>query len=349
VAAVVLNVTVTNPTAPSYVTVWPTGQPRPTASNINFKAGQTLPNLVTVKVGSNGQVSLFNGGGSTDLIADVAGYYGDGSGAVAGSTFVPESPHRLLDTRSGPSHVGPIVGPIQGGTVNNLPIAGVNGGVVPTGAAAVVLNVTVTSPTAGSYLTVYPQGASRPTASNLNFTAGQTIPNLVVVQLGDNGGVSFFNAGGSVQVIVDLEGYFTAAGDPTGARFFPVVNHRILDTRTNIGGYSTPIGAAQSKPVAIVGQGGVIDCASAVVMNMTVTAPTAPSYLTVYPFGSARPTASNLNFVTGLTVANLVSATVGTGGAWDPGGAVSVYNGGGAVQTLADVAGWYTGAACAIS
>ena len=99
VAAVVLNVTVTNPTAASFVTVWPTGQARPTASNINFVAGQTVPNLVTVKVGAGGQVSLYNAAGSTDLIADVAGYYGDGT-AAAGSTFVPLPPARLLDTRS---------------------------------------------------------------------------------------------------------------------------------------------------------------------------------------------------------------------------------------------------------
>ncbi len=326
--------TVTGPTAPSFVTVWPTGQTRPNASNINFKANQTVPNLVTVKVGQvPGQlagttdldVSLFNSAGSTDLVADVAGYYGDGTDA-AGSTFVPVSPQRLMDTRTGGGSLGP-------GGARDLTVGGVNG--VPADAKAVVLNVTVTGPTAPSFLTVYPQGTSTPNASNLNFVRGQTVPNLVTVQLGPTGAVTFFNMFGSTQVIADLEGYFTAEGDTSGSHFFPLVNHRILDTRTNMGGISAPIGAGQTKAVAVVGQGGVIDGAAAVVMNTTVTAPTAPSFLTVYPAGSSEPTASNLNFVPGLTVANLVSSGIGTGGN------VSVSNQFGTVQTIADVAGWY--------
>ena len=76
-SAVVLNVTVVNPTDSSYVTVWPTGgsQP-PLASNLNFVAGEVIANLVVVKVGAGGQVSLYNNTGSTDLIADVVGYFG---------------------------------------------------------------------------------------------------------------------------------------------------------------------------------------------------------------------------------------------------------------------------------
>jgi subtilisin family serine protease len=328
VAAVVLNVTVTDPTAPSFVTVWPTGQTRPNASNINFTAGQTVPNLVTVKVGSGGQVSLYNSAGSTDLIADVAGYYGDGS-AAAGSTFVPLSPDRLLDTRT-------TGGPVAGGATRNLAVAGASGVPVPSDATAVVVNVTVTGPTAKSYVTAYPQGASSPpTASNLNFIAGQTVPNLVTVEVGSGGGVSFFNEAGSVQVIVDLEGYFTAIGNAGGSRFFPVVDHRIVDTRANIGGFFTPIGAGQAIAVAATGHGGVIDGAAALVMNTTATGPTAVSYLTVYPNGTTRPNASNLNFVTGLTVANLVSGKIGTGGD------VDLYNRVGSVQAIADVAGWY--------
>ncbi|HEY5173160.1 MAG TPA: hypothetical protein VIK54_15655, partial [Acidimicrobiia bacterium] len=207
---------------------------------------------------------------------------------------------------------------------------------VPPAATAVVLNVTVTSPTAKSYVTAYPEGVNpRPTASNLNFVARQTVPNLVTVQVGSGGGVSFFNEAGSVQVVVDLEGYFTNVGNAGGSRFFPVVDHRILDTRANIGGFFNPIGAGQAIAVAATGQGGVIDGAAALVMNTTATRPTAVSYLTVYPNGTTRPNASNLNFVTGLTVANLVSGKIGTGGD------VNLYNRVGSVQAIADVAGWY--------
>ena len=58
VGAVALNVTVTEPSAYSFLTVWPTGAPRPLASNLNFVAGQTVANAVLTKVGANGQLGL---------------------------------------------------------------------------------------------------------------------------------------------------------------------------------------------------------------------------------------------------------------------------------------------------
>ncbi|MFC9587288.1 hypothetical protein ACFVJ8_31290, partial [Streptomyces yangpuensis] len=72
--AVVLNVTATDPTTASYVSVFPDGTTRTSASNLNFTTGQTIPNLVIVPV-VNGKVSFYNNAGSVDLIADVAGYY----------------------------------------------------------------------------------------------------------------------------------------------------------------------------------------------------------------------------------------------------------------------------------
>ena len=77
VGAVVLNPTVTGPTAPSYLVAWPAGEPRPLASNVNYLPGQTVPNLVVVKVGAGGTVSLYNAAGSTEVVADVAGWYGE--------------------------------------------------------------------------------------------------------------------------------------------------------------------------------------------------------------------------------------------------------------------------------
>jgi hypothetical protein len=74
--------------------------------------------------------------------------------------------------------------------------------------AAVVDNMTVTQPQRNGHLTVYPSGQSRPGTSSLNFSAGQTVPNLVTTQAG-NGSVTFYNArGGTVQLIVDEFGYF---------------------------------------------------------------------------------------------------------------------------------------------
>jgi hypothetical protein len=330
VTAVVINTTVTNATQGSYLTVWPTGQGRPNASNINFLSTQTVPNLVTVKVGADGDVSFFNAAGNTDVLADVSGYYVDGSGSP-GSTFVPVAPLRILDTRS-------TGGPVAAGTSRTLDVVAASGGAVPSTATGIIANVTITGPTANSYLTAYPSGTPLPNASNLNFVTSQTVPNLVSVKLGSGGQVgqvSFFNAAGSVQVIVDLQGYFTAAGDTTGSRYFPVVNHRILDDRFNIGGFYGPIGQNQSSSVAVVGQGGVLDGAASAVMNATITAPSQFSYLTVYPDLTSVPYASNLNYAAGQTVANLVTAKIGTNGH------DGFYNAAGSVYAIADVVGYY--------
>ena len=69
-----VNVTVTNPTASSYLTVWPSGQPLPLASNLNFAAGATVPNLAFVPLGSDGRIAIFNLLGTVDVIVDIVGY-----------------------------------------------------------------------------------------------------------------------------------------------------------------------------------------------------------------------------------------------------------------------------------
>jgi hypothetical protein len=92
------------------------------------------------------------------------------------------------------------------GTVH-LQVTG-KGGVPTTGVSAVVVNVTVTTPTTAGNITVYPDGAAMPSASNLNFVAGQTIPNLVIAKVSSSGKISLTNnSGGTVQIIADVAGY----------------------------------------------------------------------------------------------------------------------------------------------
>ena len=101
VSAVVLNVTVTQPSAQGHITVYPDGTTLPTASNLNFSPGETVPNLVIAPVGSDGKVDLNNGSsGTVELIADVSGYF-SGGGTAADGAFTPVAPTRLLDTRNG--------------------------------------------------------------------------------------------------------------------------------------------------------------------------------------------------------------------------------------------------------
>lgn len=204
VGAVAFNVTVTNPTAAGYLAVFPTGSTLPT-SNLNHTARQTIANMVIVPLNADGQVSIFNGsGGTVDVIADVLGWFPTG----ISSSGIP--PARLMDSRVGQTTVDSRFGgggPIRQATTYNLVIAG-RGGVPTADLGAVALNVTVTNPTAGGFLTIYPQGAARPLASNVNFAVGQTIPNMVIVPVGGGGQISIFNSAGDSDVIVDVLGWF---------------------------------------------------------------------------------------------------------------------------------------------
>ena len=334
VAAVALNVTVTNPTAASYLTVSPTGSARPTASNMNYVAGQTVPNMVVAKLGTGGKVDVYNAAGSTDVIFDVAGWYSDGT-TTAGGTYGSLTPSRILDTRNG---TGAPAGRLTGGASLGVQVTG-RGGVPTSGVGAVVLNVTAVGPSAGSYLTVYPTGSAVPTASNLNFSPGQNVPNLVIVKVGTGGTVNVFNAVGLTDVVFDVAGWYSdgAATSTATGMYGPLTPARILDTRNGTGGYSHEVGPGQSVAVQATGVGGVPTTGvSAVVLNVTVTDPNAGSYLTVYPNGASVPTASNLNFTPGQTVPNLVVVKVGSSGM------VNVYNAAGGTDVIFDVAGWYS-------
>jgi hypothetical protein len=334
VSAVVLNVTVTDTTASSYLTVWPAGVPRPVASNLNWVAGQTVPNLVEVALGVNGQVSVYNAAGGTDVVFDVAGYVAAPTATPpAAGLYNPVVPIRVLDTRSG---LGTPKTQLCAGQYISVRITGTPS-IPSSGVAAVVLNVTATNTVvAPSYVTVYPTGSVRPVASNLNFLPGQTVPNRVVVKVGTGGSVDFYDAAGHTDIVADVAGWFTdgsvAAG---GSMFVGVTPARILDTRT-----TNKIGPGATLIVPVAGQHGVPAMnatvpPTAVVLNMTATNPTAGSYLTVWPDGAAMPIASDLNYVAGQTVPNMVVVKLGAGGAID------LYNALGTTDLIVDVVGWY--------
>jgi hypothetical protein len=334
VAAVALNVTVAEPTASGYVTVYGGGMTRPTASNLNYVAGQVVPNLVVAPVGAGGKVALFNSSpGSTQLIADVSGYFLSGNPTAAGA-FTSLAPARLLDTRSGLG--APLVAVAPGGTVS-LQVTG-RGNVPASGVSAVVLNVTVDKPTASGYVTVYGGGMTRPTASNLNYVAGQVVPNLVVAPVGAGGKVDLYNgSGGTVQLIADVSGYFHSGAPAVAGAFGPLAPSRLLDTRNGTGAPHAAVAAHGTVSLQVTGRGNVpASGVSAVVLNVTVAEPAASGYVTVYGYGTSRPTASNLNYVKNQVVPNLVVAPVG------PGGKVDLYNGSsGTVQLIADVSGYF--------
>jgi len=119
--------------------------------------------------------------------------------------FEPLPPARILDTRFGPSPL-PVGTKLASGVTLDVQVTGAGG--VAADASAVVINVTVTEASAASHLTVWPSGGAKPNVSNVNFVAGQSIPNLVIVKLGANGKISLANNSGQTHVIGDINGYF---------------------------------------------------------------------------------------------------------------------------------------------
>jgi len=121
------------------------------------------------------------------------------------------TPCRLIDTRPPPSNVGPRSTPIGAAETFTAQVTGSNGNcVVPAGATGIIANVTAVGPTAQSNLTVWPADQPRPRASNLNWIAGQPpVPNQVTTQLSATGSMSIYNNSGTVNIIVDVVGYFT--------------------------------------------------------------------------------------------------------------------------------------------
>jgi hypothetical protein len=319
--SVVLNVTVTNTSTAGALTVYPAGTNRPLASNLNWSAGDTRPNLVNVTVGSGGQVIIYNFVGSTDVVVDEEGWFGPVVGTLG--QYNSLTPSRLLDTRVSAQTM-------TTGTVIDLQVTGA-GGVPTTGVSAVVLNATATNTATPGYFTLYPSLTTRPLASNVNWAAGWTVPNRVIVKVGTNGKVSIFNGQGSADAVIDVSGYFTDA-TATGKLFTPLGPVRILDTRTNGG----TIAANSAYNLQITGSNGVPAGANAVFLNATVTNTTAPSALTVYPNAASRPLSSDLNWAAGQTIPNLTLATLSSAGA------SNFYNFAGSTDLVLDLSGYFS-------
>jgi len=199
VDAVVLNVTVTEPSEASYLTVYPEGRPRPETSNLNYLRGQTVPNLVVAKVGDGGRVRFYNSAGTAHVVVDLLGYVR--TTASTTGRVVALTPSRVLDTRTPTGG-----GPLTGGTERTVALAGLGG--LPAGSfSGIVANVTVTEPSHGGHLTVWPAGRARPESSNLNFRPGQSVPNLVVSAVGPGGTIKLYASSGTTHVIIDVVGY----------------------------------------------------------------------------------------------------------------------------------------------
>jgi hypothetical protein len=227
--AVSAVLTAANAQASGYLTVWPDNgscNSPPAVSNVNFDRGQSVANSITVEAGSSGKICVYNGSSvPINTVIDLNGYY-----SLTGDTFTPSSPVRICDTRS-VSEIGgktdvssgvsgqcansgqsldPSVGTSDPVTVQVGGLAG-----IPSTAVAVVANITVVSTAGAGFLTAWPAGSKQPETSNINWTAGEVVPNMVTAALSSSGTISVYASAGA-NIVVDVMGYYASGSSGGG-------------------------------------------------------------------------------------------------------------------------------------
>jgi hypothetical protein len=243
---------------------------------------------------------------------------------VAGS-IVPISPVRAADTRDGLGGVP--ARPVGPGERVRIKVCGI-GAVPVSGVTAVLVNLTGVLPTTTTFFTACASGAALPATSNLNPVPGRATPNLALVGVGADGCIDVTNAVGQSHLLADVFGYVHAT---TGDCITPVAPARLLDTRSGLG---APAGRTSVVDLAVWDRGGVPAGATGVVLNVTLTAIDGSGFATVGPSGEPAPATSNLNFVPGDTLANLVACKLGADGR------VRITVEGGPCHVIADVTGF---------
>jgi hypothetical protein len=293
-------------------------------------------------VSSAGKLDLYNNLGTINVAVDIEGYVSASSTGLFEST----SPLRICDTRA----AGPGVSANRCNTGGASPIAGgatltfnVNGSGSPvpgTGVSAVVVNLTAIGASERTVLTAFAGGTTRPTASNVNAEAHTAVPNRVIVPVTCSGGnctVSIWNSVGSVNIAVDLNGWFTTTGASFTALAAPA---RVCDTQTgnnnDQGCTEGLVGAGATLNIAVTNIDAIPANATAIVANVTAVNATATTFVTVYPGVTSLPTASDLNVTSFWPVPNLVVVEVGSDGT------INLFNDLGNVNLIVDVLGYYS-------
>jgi hypothetical protein len=297
-----------------YLTMWPTGQSQPLVSTLNAPKGGIVANAAIVPAGTSGSISAYVTD-QTELIVDISGYY-DSSNPASSYAFYPATPCRVADTRN---PTGTFGGPTpSAGSSRSFPIPS-SACSITSAAQAYSTNVTVVPQGPLGYLTLWPTGQSQPLVSTLNSPGGNIVANAAIVPSGTNGGVSAFVTNTS-DIILDINGYFAAAGYSGALVFYPVSPCRVIDTRNATGTFGGPVlngGSSRAIPVPSSACN-IPSSAQAYSMNVTVVPQEALGYLTIWPTGVSQPLVSTLNSDSRI-VANAAIVPAGTSGS------ISVY------------------------
>jgi hypothetical protein len=360
--AVVLNVTEVAGTASSILVVYPFGTGLPTASNLNFPPGKVIPNLVTVTMGQGGAVSIYNAAGTVNVLADVEGYFAPEPESTVAGEFHPIAPVRVCDTRSkSPTPFCTAHGALGSGATMIVNVTGTGADAIPgdNTAAAAVVNLTGIAGSASTYLSLFPTNSSGKCVvtgtSTLNLLPGVVEANRVMVQLGPatSGGpttsLCVYNAVGTINVVIDANGWFGSATAGPGAQYQGIQPTRICDTRT--GGVSCSAHSLGRDNLPVAGIDGIPSITStrppvAVIANLTAIAPSQATYLVTYPaINPNAPGASDINVTAGEVLPNLVVVQLAPPNPSPPAGdfpgEVYLYNPVGGVNAVIDIEGWF--------
>lgn len=367
VLAVVVNITVINPSRSGYLRAFGTGTTEGDTSVINFQAGERVPNSAILRPGQDGTISLRlitpSGSGTSHVAVDVAGWYSTSGWSDAGARTMTIDPVRIFDSRDDQFGASPL-GDLGQVDVTVRGATGLEGetNVVPDdpNVVGVIVNLTGINKLPGStrtYVSIIADrvtSADEVTTSNLNLEDGQLRANLAIVPLpaGDDD-LTLFNFDGDTHVILDVVGYLLdgAAPDTREGRIVPLVSpFRVIDTR-DPEHFNQRLGPGRAEDwsfdsfVADVSIGSEpVGAQIGLFGNLTATglqpqyswAPV-QTFLTAYPSPAAAspPNVSNVNLGQGAAVPNLALLRYGSSGTGDH--QIAIYNAEGYVHYILDV------------
>jgi hypothetical protein len=288
--AAVIDLAAVNPTGAGYLTAWSCDEAMPPTSNLNYLRGATRASHALVTLAADASICVFTMV-DTDVLVDVTGSY---STAPSALRFHPQAPTRIYDSR------------VSGGRWS---VGETRRIAVPASAAAVAINLTITEPSAPGFVTVFPCQAALPLVSNLNYSAGQVVANLV--QTGVSDGTICVHSRARADIVIDLQGTYDANAD--GLRYQAVAPTRLADTRTGLGSVygrvAMDAGALgvwpSNAPVATTAVPGDV---KALVVSMIAVAPRGAGWAAIGPCVEPAYTtpyhSSTVNFVANDVVAN---------------------------------------------
>jgi uncharacterized repeat protein (TIGR03803 family) len=325
-AAYSLNITVIPRGTLGYLTLWPTGEGRPTVSTLNSVDGRVKANAAITPAGTGGAVNVYVTN-TTDVVIDIDGYFAPtGTQTLA---FYPLPPCRVADTRHDtyPMLLGPPA--LIANEQRSFPV--LDSSCIPPGInpQAYSFNFTVVPTNPVGYLSVWPTGQSQPVVSTLNDQTGTIVANAAIVPAGTGGAISVFSTD-NTQLLIDINGYFAAQG-AGGLSLYALTPCRTLDTRRT--GSGQPFSGKLAVDI-VDGPCGPPATAQAYVFNATVV-PVGPlGYLALWPDQEQQPVVSTLNAVDGAITNNMAIVPTNNG-------SIDAYAGDGLTQLLLDLSSYF--------